>query len=54
MVGADEVVSLTTRQDKSDGVAKGIDQGVDFGAQSASGPPDGLVFANFFLAPALC
>ena len=54
LVGAEQVMSLPARQHGGDGIAKGIDQGVDFGAQSASGPPDGLVFARFFLAPALC
>ena len=54
MVGADEVVRLTAGQHEADGVAKRIDQGVYLGAQSASGSSDGLVFAKFFLAPALC
>ena len=54
MVSADEVVSLTAGQHKGDRVAECIDQGMDLGAQPTSGSPDGLVFAVFFLAPALC
>jgi len=54
VVGADEVVRLAARETEADRIAKGIDQGVDFGAQSSSGATDGLVFAFFFWAPALC
>ncbi len=45
---------LPAGQAEADRVAKGIDQRMDFGAQSAAGPPDCLVFSGFFLAPALC
>ena len=45
---------LTARKDKADRVAKGVDQGVDLGAQSSSRATDGLVLAGFFWAPALC
>jgi hypothetical protein len=54
VVVADEIVSLTAGQHEADRVAKSLDQGMDFRAQPASGSPDGLVFAVFFLAPALC
>jgi hypothetical protein len=36
-----------------DGIAQGVDEGVDFGGQSATRSADGL-FAVFFRAPALC
>src|ERR1700680_3321608 len=35
-------------------IAQGVDQRMDFGAQSAFAAPDCLVFAVFFWAPALC
>ena len=54
MVGAEQVVRLTAREDEADRIAQGVDQSVDFGAQSASRATDGLIFAWFFLAPALC
>lgn len=55
MIGALQVVRLTTGQMKSSGVAQRIDKGVDLGAQPAAGSPDRLVLASgFFFAPALC
>ena len=54
MVRAEQVVSLAPGQEEADRIAKGVDQSVDFSAQSASRAPDGLVFAVFFLAPAPC
>ncbi len=54
MVGADEIMCLTARQMKANRVAEGIDEGVDLRAQAAARAADGLVFANFFWAPALC
>ena len=54
MIGANEVVSLSTGQEKADWIAESIDQRMDLGAQSAAGSPDRLVLAGFFWAPALC
>jgi len=50
---ADQIVRLTWREHQLDGIAQGIDERVDFGAQSAAGSADGLL-AVFFRAPALC
>jgi hypothetical protein len=41
-------------QMKTNRIAESINQGMDFGAQSAARPPDRLVYAGFFWAPALC
>jgi hypothetical protein len=49
-----EVRGVTSGQGEGDGIAQSIDEGVDFGGQSAAGPSDGLVAAVFFRAPALC
>ena len=49
-----EVGGLPGRQREADGIAQSIDDGVDLRGQSASGASDGLVFAVFFRAPALC
>jgi hypothetical protein len=38
------------REHQTDGIAQGIDKGVDFGGQSATGSADRL-FAVFFRAP---
>jgi hypothetical protein len=46
-------VGLTRREHQVDGIAKGIDKGMDFGGQSAAGSTDRLR-AVFFRAPALC
>jgi hypothetical protein len=54
VIGADQIVSLTTAQVKANRVAERIGQGVDLGAQSAARAPDRLVLAGFFWAPALC
>ncbi len=54
MVGAHEIVGLTAGVMEADRVTNGIDQSMDLGAQPAAGAADGLVFAVFFLAPALC
>ena len=53
-VRADQIMRVPAGQAEADRVAKGIDQRMDFGAQSAAGPPDRLVFSGLFLAPALC
>jgi hypothetical protein len=54
VVGADEVVRLPAGQVEADRVAESIDKRMDLGAQAAAGAADGLVFAGFFWAPALC
>jgi len=48
-----EIVRLPWREHQVDGIAQGVDEGVDFGGQSATRSADGL-FAVFFRAPALC
>ena len=50
---AGQIVGLTRREHQRDGVAESIDQGMDFGGQSAARSADGLL-AVFFRAPALC
>jgi hypothetical protein len=54
MVGADEIMCLAAGEMEADRIADRIDQSMDFGAQPAAGAADGLVFAIFFWAPALC
>ena len=54
VVSAYQIVSLAAGQVEADRVAKGIDQCVDLGAQSAARAPDCLVLTGFFWAPALC
>jgi hypothetical protein len=44
-------VGLTAAQGECSRVAQGINEGMNFGAQSAAGSPDGFIFAGFFLAP---
>jgi hypothetical protein len=46
-------VGLAWREHQLDGVAKGIDERVDFGRQPAAGSANRLVTV-FFRAPALC
>src|SRR5713101_52393 len=53
-VGTLQIVGLAWCQKEGEWIAQGIDQGMDFGAQSAFAAPDRLVFAVFFWAPALC
>lgn len=53
-LGLRNVGGLTRRQRKRDGIAESIDDGMDFGRQTTARAADGLVFADFFLAPALC
>ena len=50
---AAQIVRLPRRKHQFDRIAQGIDQGMDFGGQSAAGSPDRLL-AVFFRAPALC
>jgi hypothetical protein len=45
---------LTSCEEEGKRIAQGIDQRMDFGAQSALATPDRLVLAVFFWAPALC
>lgn len=53
-VGALQIMGLTRGKEEGERIAEGVHQGMDFGAQSAFAAPDGLVFAGFFWAPALC
>ena len=53
-VRAGKVMRLSGGQVEGERVAEGIDQGMDFGAQSAFAAADRLVAAVFFGAPALC
>ena len=53
-IGAFQIMGLARRQEEVQRIAQGVDQGMDFGAQSAFAAPDRLVFAVFFWAPALC
>jgi len=52
-LGASQIVSLPRREPHLDRIAEGIDEGVDFGGQSAARSADRLL-AVFFRAPALC
>ena len=54
LVGADQIMGLAAAQGERRRIAQSINKGVNFGAQSAAGSPDGLVSAGFFFAPALC
>ena len=54
MIRPDQIVGLPAGQVEADRVAERIDQGVDFGAQSAAGSSDRLILTGFFWAPALC
>jgi hypothetical protein len=47
-------VRLARRQGEAGGIAQGIHGGVNFAAQSTTAAPQGLVFAPFLRAPALC
>jgi hypothetical protein len=48
-----QVMGLSRRQHQFDRIAQGINEGVDFGRQSAARSTDRLL-AVFFCAPALC
>ena len=50
---ASKIVSLAWRKHQLDGIAQGIDERVNFGAQSATRSADRLL-AVFLCAPALC
>jgi hypothetical protein len=47
-------VRLTWREGQRDWVAERVDDGMDLGRQAASGAAEGLLFAPFLRAPALC
>ncbi len=53
-IGAVQIMSLARREQEVSRIAQCIDGGVDFGAQSPSAAPNGLVRAIFLSAPALC
>ena len=52
--GLGDVGGLTRRQRQRNRVAERIDNSVDLGRQPAARSADGLIFAVFFWAPALC
>ena len=52
--GLADIGGLSRRERQGDRIAERIDDGMDLRGQSASGSADGLVFAFFFWAPALC
>jgi hypothetical protein len=54
VIGPDQIMGLAAAQREGDRIAQRINQSMDFGAQSAAGSSDGLVFPRFFWAPALC
>jgi hypothetical protein len=53
-IGPFQIAGLSAGEMKSNGIAEGIDGGVNLGAQPALAAPDGLLAAPFFSAPALC
>ena len=52
--GLGDVVNLAPGEADREGIAQGVDDGVDLGGQPAPRAPDGVVLAPFFRAPALC
>lgn len=54
LIGAHQIMGLAAAQGERRRVAQSINKSVNFGGQSAAGSPNGLVFAVFFFAPALC
>jgi hypothetical protein len=48
MVSANQILSLPASQMKADWIARGVDHGMDLGAQSAARTSDRLVLAGFF------
>jgi hypothetical protein len=53
LLRASQIVDLSRGEHQFDRIAQSIDEGMDFGRQSAAGSADRL-FAVFFRAPALC
>ena len=49
-----QIRGLPRGQREGDRIAQSIDESMNLGRQSAPGPPDRLVLAAFFWAPALC
>lgn len=47
-VGTLQIMGLPRSQEEGQRIAKGVDHGMDFGAQPAFAAPDRLVFAVFF------
>lgn len=47
-IGALQIVGLPCGQEEGQRISKGVDNSMDFGAQSAFAAPDRLVFAVFF------
>ena len=47
-VGTLQIMGLAWGQKEGDGIAQGVDQGMDFGAQPAFAASDRLVFTVFF------
>ena len=47
-VGTLQIMGLPRSQEEGQRISKGVDHGMDFGAQSAFAAPDRLVFAGFF------
>ena len=47
-VGTLQIMGLPRSQEEGQRISKGVDHGMDFGAQSAFAAPDRLVFAVFF------
>ena len=47
-VGTLQIMSLPRSQEEGQRISKGVDHGMDFGAQPAFAAPDRLVFAVFF------
>ena len=52
--GLADIGRLSRRERQGDRIAERIDDGMDLRGQPAARPADGLIFAFFFLAPALC
>lgn len=49
-----EIVDLSPGEAQLPRIAQRVSEGMDLGGQSSSRTADGLVFAVFFRAPALC
>ena len=53
-ISADEIMGLSRGQQEAQRIAEGVNQSVDFGAQSALAAADRLIVIFFWGAPALC
>ena len=47
-VGTLQIMGVSRSQEEGERISKGVDHGMDFGAQSAFAAPDRLVSAVFF------